>query len=119
MNKNNSPNWLHNYLSLFIVNMVVMMSFHMLNPNVTKYATSLHISGTMLGIISGVFSAAALVLMSGIAAHLRGGRRNQLGDNDHSAVVAAVFTSGQSEQFVPVFCIYAGVIEGQGFTLAD
>ena len=62
------------------------------------------------------FSATARILMSGIAARLRG---DQLCHNYHSAVGAAVFTGGEGQQLIPILRVYAGIIEGQRLALAD
>lgn len=59
----------------------------------------------------------SLVLISGIAAHLPGGRHDQLCDYYHSAVGLAVFAGGQRKQLITVFRRNPGVIQGQFLAL--
>ena len=61
----------------------------------------------------------SLVLMSGIAAYLRRGYGDPLGDNDHAPVFASVFAGGERDQLVAVFRHYAGVVEGKRLALSD
>ena len=57
--------------------------------------------------------------MSGIAAHLRRGCGDPLGDNDHAPVFAAVFAGGERDQLVVVFCRNAGVVKRKRLALSD
>ena len=57
--------------------------------------------------------------MSGIAAHLRRGCGDPLGDNDHAPVFAAVFAGGERDQLIAVFRRYAGVVERKCLALSD
>ena len=51
--------WNKDFIIVFLVNIVAYMGFQMLNPNITKYASSLGIVSTLVGIIAAVYSFAA------------------------------------------------------------
>ena len=53
--------WNKDFIIVFLVNIVAYMGFQMLNPNITKYASSLGIVSTLVGIIAAAYSFAALL----------------------------------------------------------
>lgn len=53
--------WNKNFTILFIANIVAMIGFQMINPNMAAYATSLGAKESTLGTITDVFALAALV----------------------------------------------------------
>lgn len=59
-----------NYILLMIVNALLFISFNMINPVLPEHITSLGMSVTLAGVISGCFSITALIFrpISGIAA---------------------------------------------------
>ena len=59
-----------NYIMLMIINTLLFISFNMVNPILPKYVTSLGMSVTLAGVISGAFSITALIFrpLSGMAA---------------------------------------------------
>lgn len=59
-----------NYILLMIVNTLLFISFNMINPVLPEHITSLGMSVTLAGVISGCFSITALIFrpISGIAA---------------------------------------------------
>ena len=104
------------YLSLFVINLIVSMSFYMLSTTIALYATGVGLSAAVAGTVVGVLSVASMCMrpFTGIISDRMERRRLLIGS---LLLIAAAVTGCSLTSSVTALMLFR-ILHGIGFSMA-